>query len=248
MSLGEVAPKTPGVGNANSINNYPSNKTLDVANGGLGVSSLTTYTVLCGGTTSTASIQQVSGTGTSGQVLTSNGPGALPTWQTAGGGGSGFYTLDGTQQTASSATSLAYSLNNSSYTVWEGYVYGQAGTTSNGTNYGNFTLKINTTSSNYFLNSYDGSGAHLLNGTSTTVPITSTSGASGIGSGSLFFWKISIAIVETSTVINFQGYYTTGSNGVANVTGCFVANVGISTLTLGVDEAFANATMVFAGG
>lgn len=62
--------------------------TLPVTNGGSGNSSLTTYSVLCGGTTSTGAMQQVSGVGTSGQVLTSNGAGALPTWQAAGGGGS----------------------------------------------------------------------------------------------------------------------------------------------------------------
>lgn len=55
--------------------------------GGTGLASLTAYSVLCGGTTGTGNLQQVSGLGTSGQVLTSNGAGALPTWQ-AGGGGS----------------------------------------------------------------------------------------------------------------------------------------------------------------
>lgn len=57
--------------------------TLDVANGGTGDTSFTAYTVVCGGTTSTGALQHVSGVGTSGQVLTSNGPAALPTWQTA---------------------------------------------------------------------------------------------------------------------------------------------------------------------
>lgn len=54
---------------------------LPVANGGTNQASFTTYTLLAGGTTTT-SLQQVSGTGTSGQILTSNGAGALPTWQT----------------------------------------------------------------------------------------------------------------------------------------------------------------------
>lgn len=63
--------------------------TLPVANGGTGASSLTAYSVLCGGTTSTGAVQSVVSVGTAGQVLTSNGPGALPTFQTGGGGGSG---------------------------------------------------------------------------------------------------------------------------------------------------------------
>lgn len=55
---------------------------LVVADGGTGLSSTTAYAVLCGGTTSTAALQSIAGVGTSGQVLTSNGAGALPTFQT----------------------------------------------------------------------------------------------------------------------------------------------------------------------
>jgi microcystin-dependent protein len=42
--------------------------------------------VQCGGTTSTGAHQSIAGVGTTGQVLTSNGAGALPTFQSAGGG------------------------------------------------------------------------------------------------------------------------------------------------------------------
>jgi hypothetical protein len=59
--------------------------TLPVANGGTGVATLTTYAPIFGGTTGTGAVQ--SGTvGTAGQVLTSNGAGVLPTFQTAGAG------------------------------------------------------------------------------------------------------------------------------------------------------------------
>jgi len=43
--------------------------------------SFTPYTVICAGTGSGASLQNVSGLGTTGQVLTSSAAGALPTWQ-----------------------------------------------------------------------------------------------------------------------------------------------------------------------
>lgn len=60
--------------------------TLGVANGGTGVASTTVYAPLFGGTTTTGVLQ--SGTvGTTGQVMTSNGAGALPTFQAAGGVG-----------------------------------------------------------------------------------------------------------------------------------------------------------------
>ena len=51
--------------------------TLGVSQGGTGSSSLSPYAVLCGGATGIGAVQEVSGTGTSGQVLTSNGA-ALP--------------------------------------------------------------------------------------------------------------------------------------------------------------------------
>ena len=56
---------------------------LPVASGGSGVTSATAYAVLCGGTTSTNPIQAIASVGTTGQVLTSNGAGALPTMQSA---------------------------------------------------------------------------------------------------------------------------------------------------------------------
>lgn len=58
---------------------------LPVANGGTGLSSLTPYAVLTGGTTSTGNLQQVASLGTAGQLLTSNGAGALPTFQSPAG-------------------------------------------------------------------------------------------------------------------------------------------------------------------
>jgi hypothetical protein len=59
---------------------------LPVASGGTGATSQTAYAVLAGGTTSTGAYQSVASVGTSGQVLTSNGAGALPTFQTVSGG------------------------------------------------------------------------------------------------------------------------------------------------------------------
>lgn len=68
---------------------------LPVAGGGTGLSSVTAYAVLCGGTTSTGPLQSVASVGTAGQVLTSNGPGSLPTYQDASGGGAFTFMLMG---------------------------------------------------------------------------------------------------------------------------------------------------------
>lgn len=71
---------TPTLGTPNS-GNLINCTGLPVAGGGTGVASTTAYAVICGGTTTTAALQNVSNIGTSGQVLTSNGAGMLPTFQ-----------------------------------------------------------------------------------------------------------------------------------------------------------------------
>lgn len=72
-----------------TVNSWGSSDPAEVAKGGTGVASHTAYSVVCGGTTGTGALQNVSGVGTSGQVLTSNGAAALPTWQAASSGGAG---------------------------------------------------------------------------------------------------------------------------------------------------------------
>jgi hypothetical protein len=55
---------------------------VTVPDGGTGLTTLVPYSVMAGGTTTTDNVQQISGLGTAQQYLGSNGPGALPTWQT----------------------------------------------------------------------------------------------------------------------------------------------------------------------
>jgi hypothetical protein len=69
-----------------SSGGVPSIGTATVAVGGTGNTTFTAYSVLCAGTTATGTFQNVSGVGTSGQVLTSGGASALPTWQNPSGG------------------------------------------------------------------------------------------------------------------------------------------------------------------
>ena len=65
---------------------------LPTAGGGTGLTTPSTYQLLAGPATSGGALQQISGVGTSGQVLTSNGASSLPTWQTVSSGGSGTVT------------------------------------------------------------------------------------------------------------------------------------------------------------
>lgn len=80
---------------------------LPVTHGGTGAASLTAYAPIFGGTTSTGAVQ--SGTvGTSGQVLTSNGAGVLPTFQTPSAGNK--VAISTTQVTSSNASTTLYTV------------------------------------------------------------------------------------------------------------------------------------------
>jgi len=66
-----------------TINAINTGKPIEVASGGTGVASITAYTVICGGTTATDPVQPIASVGSATQVLTSNGVGALPSFQAA---------------------------------------------------------------------------------------------------------------------------------------------------------------------
>lgn len=72
-------------------NAWNSTNPAQVSKGGTGRSSVDAYTVVCGGTTNINPLQNVVGTGNAGDILTSNGPAALPSWQP--GCGTGRYSF-----------------------------------------------------------------------------------------------------------------------------------------------------------
>lgn len=83
---------------------------VPVAYGGTGNTTFTPYSLVCAGTTSTGTLQNVAGVGTAGQVLTSNGTSALPSWQTGTGSGTGNITFSGsTISTTSSIPAITIS-------------------------------------------------------------------------------------------------------------------------------------------
>ncbi len=67
-------------------NSIGSNKPIEVSFGGTGIASTSTYSVLCGGTTATNPLQQVSTLVTTAQVLTSQGSASLPIWSSSSSG------------------------------------------------------------------------------------------------------------------------------------------------------------------
>ena len=95
--------------------------TLPVASGGTGSASATAYAVQCGGTTSTGAHQSVASLGTSGQVLTSSGAGALPTWTTISSGGMTLLgTISATAVNSISLTGLTLTSYKALFIVFNG--------------------------------------------------------------------------------------------------------------------------------
>ncbi len=86
---------------------YALTSAFTVATGGTGDTSFTANEVLCGGTTSTGALQQVSGLGTATQILTSNGAAALPSWGAVSITNANMYLIQ--TQTASSSASIVFS-------------------------------------------------------------------------------------------------------------------------------------------
>ncbi len=91
---------------------------ITVADGGTGVSTMTTaYAPVCAGTTATGALQVAStGLSTAGYVLTSNGASALPSFQAAAGGGGASCSFDVNQSTHGlSVGNLVYCSGSSTY-------------------------------------------------------------------------------------------------------------------------------------
>ena len=147
---------------------------LVVANGGTGNTTFTAYSVICAGTTATGVFQNVSGVGTSGQILTSNGAAMLPTWQAAPASG---ISLTGDSGGAlGPSTSFTFNANS------------QAGSTVSFSGSGT-TMSLNVTDSNHntIMGQAAGSGSGISNtGLGHGVLFTVTSSLNtGIGAFSL---------------------------------------------------------------
>jgi hypothetical protein len=187
----------------------PSFTTAVVAGGGTGATSLTAYAVICGGTTSTGALQSVASVGTSGQVLTSNGAGALPTFQAAGSGGgnSVLYGPANFQLTQGGTTTYIVPGTPGSTTIINNFYFPKAGTISNLYVY----ARVNNSTTNVNVTVYKNGSSTALLATvtaSTTGTFTDLTHSVSVAAGDYFYWVIdgsTTGVITGQVLMNFNG-------------------------------------------
>lgn len=192
--------------------------------GGTGAASYTPYSVITAGTTSTAAMGNVTGVGTSGQVLTSNGAAALPTWQAAGGS-SPWVLIQ--SQSASSSSSITFTSGITS--TYNTYIMVATDVIMSTT--ADILVRLSSNGGSSYLNSGYLSGANSFNYNSTTI--TNTNITSGLILG---------VAVDSSHVVSSVTYLynlTSGSNFPA-ISGDGIscdASASVRYITVGVYDA-----------
>lgn len=221
---------------------------VDVAHGGTGDSSFTAYSVITGGTTSTGPLQNVSGVGTSGQVLTSNGAAALPTWQPA--------AASGTVNTGIAGDVAYYATSTNAVSATAAFTVGSNGPngiiTGTNTNDTAATGKVGEV--------IEASQSSVSIGSGAVVNITSISltagdwdilGAAQFSTSTADGLQIGISLNSTSFTGTITGISTLTCNSQANNAGCATVfrRVQLSgTTTVYLPGLFNNTTHTVAGG
>jgi len=193
-TLSNVAPSAtsgvPLVSAGSSAN--PAFGTAVVAGGGTGMTSATSYAVLCGGTTSTNPHQSIAGVGSSGQVLTSNGAGALPTFQPNAPAGTTWVFINSQDASASADIQFTSGID-STYTLYAIF-------------WSNVTPGTTLQSLNFALSNDGGSTYHTsgylmadtAGGTGTNQPSLGSPTNTGAGcDGSIYIFNPASASIKT---------------------------------------------------
>lgn len=196
----------------------PTFGTAVVAGGGTGITSATAYAVLCGGTTSTNPFQSIASVGTSGQILTSNGAGALPTFQT---GAASSITLTG--DTGGGLTGSSFTFN-AHANCGSSVFFTGSGTT--------LSLKVTDASANTIIGSTAGNGT--LSGTNNTsvgqqTLAVLTSGGTNCAFGLQALVHLTSGSQNVALGANSLGTLTTSGNNTAigyNTLGSLVTGSG----------------------
>lgn len=203
---------------AQSIADLAAGSSGAVSAGGTGLTSVTAYAVLCGGTTSTAALQPIASVGTAGQVLTSNGAGALPTMQAPSSGSGallGITSISGsnnlTEITFTSVSLATASLIISNAVTGSNPFIAATGTSTN------ISLQLNGKGSRGVLIGGGGAGVKKLS-------IATSAGSDGID-----IWQGTIGD-STSTACGLQGLVSTNNvSAIANSTFGYLAGSAVTT-------------------
>ncbi len=236
--------------------------TLPVTSGGTSVTSLTAYAPIFGGTTSTGAIQS-GAVGTSGQVLTSNGAGALPTFQPSTGLVNPMTTLGDIIYEDATPTAVRLAGNTtttkkflvqtgngtiSAAPLWDTIIAGDVPTLNQNTTGSAATLTNGRTISitgdiSYTSPSFDGSGNVTAAGTLATV--NSNVGTFGSSTQSLTATvngKGLVTAISAQTVTPAIGSVTGLGTGVAT----FLATPSSANLASAVTDETGSGALVFA--
>jgi len=185
---------------------------ITVAQGGTGVSSTTAYSVLCGGTTSTNPVQSVASVGTSGQVLTSNGAGALPTFQTPAGGGGSLKLIS--SQSASSSATIDFTGLTTYSTLFVTVTNAQPVT-----NLTTLELLVSQDGSTYISSGYTCGIRYSIYSATTTsnvnsttyTPLTNTTSNGTVSTATFYLYNMNIG--SNCVIQGFSSWFDTGASG-----------------------------------
>jgi hypothetical protein len=210
---------------------------VPVADGGTGKTSTTAYAVLCGGTTSTGALQSVASVGTSGQVLTSNGAGSLPTFQSLSGSsisvtGDTGGTLTGVSNLtlAGGTTGLSFGGSGSTETLTFAGITANGGTVNLGTDNMSNAINIGLGTTARAIHIGDSAAAHVITIGSETGACSITE---HVGTG-----NYTLDGAATSTI----------TEGASLTSGTITIGGTAMTGTLTVGSSSATNTQVIAGG
>jgi hypothetical protein len=184
----------------------PTFGTAVVAGGGTGNTSATAYAVICGGTTSTGAFQSIASVGSAGEVLTSNGAGALPTFQPAGAGSGSLVYI--TTKTASNSASIIFDNTEitSTYQHYVIYCYNVVPVTDNVYFYSQVSSDNGSSwiNSGYYAAYVDGSAP-----STTFFPLTvltSSNRLSNLASSGGYIGEIHLMSLTTSSTVRITGW------------------------------------------
>ncbi len=211
----------------------PAYGTAVVAGGGTGNTTFTAYSVVCAGTTATGAFQNVSGVGTSGQVLQSNGAAALPTWATIPGTTSAALTkADDTNVTLTlgGAPTTALLTATSITAGWTGQLGLTRGGTAASLTASNGGIVYSTASALAILNGTATAGQIIRSGASTTPSWSTATYPATVSANAILYGSSSNVVGEIATTTAGRAVLSATSVLVKRVTSTIAAANGTSNI------------------